>query len=134
MLKKKIKEILISKPKDVTVYGWVKTVRDQKSFTFIEINDGSTFKNLQVIADAKIPDFENLIKQLTTGTSIKIEGNLVESPGKNQSFELQAKKIEILGSCDAATYPLQKKRHSFEYLRTIAHLRPRCIAISPLTS
>ncbi len=118
MQKKRIKEILASKPNSkVTAYGWVRTVRDQKSFAFIEINDGSCLKNLQVVAEGGIP--------LTTGASVKIEGYLVESPGKNQTVELKAEKIELLGPCDSSEYLLQKKRHSFEFLRTIAHLRPR---------
>lgn len=125
-MKKKIKELLQGKPQDnVTVYGWVRTVRDQKSFAFIEINDGSTFGNLQIIVDAKIPEYAEVMKQITTGASIRAEGSLVESPGKNQSLELQASKITLIGSCNPEKYPLQKKRHSFEYLRTIAHLRPR---------
>ena len=126
MQKKKIKELLQGKPQDkVTVYGWVRTVRDQKSFAFIELNDGSTFGNLQIIVDAKTPGYEQTMKQLTTGASVRATGKLVESPGKNQSLELQASEIEVIGLCDPEKYPLQKKRHSFEYLRTIAHLRPR---------
>lgn len=111
--------------KKVTVYGWVRTVRDQKSFAFIEINDGSALANLQAIADATIPGYENAMKKLATGASVSITGHLVESPGKNQSLELRAEEIHLIGECDPAKYPLQKKRHSFEFLRTIAHLRPR---------
>jgi len=111
--------------KKVTVYGWVRTVRDQKSFAFIEINDGSALANLQAIADATIPGYENTMKKLATGASVSITGHLVESPGKNQSLELRAEEIQLIGECDPAKYPLQKKRHSFEFLRTIAHLRPR---------
>jgi asparaginyl-tRNA synthetase len=107
------------------ICGWVRTVRDQKSFAFIEINDGSTLANLQVIVDATLPNYQNILEQITTGTSLSVTGSLVESPGKNQSLELRAEHIEILGLCDPARYPLQKKRHSFEFLRTIAHLRPR---------
>lgn len=119
MLKKKIKEILQGKINDkVTVHGWVRTVRDQKTFSFIEVNDGSTLGNLQVVADGSFPD-------ITTGASVVITGHLVESPGKNQALELRASDVKILGTCDATKYPLQKKRHTFEYLRTIAHLRPR---------
>lgn len=106
----------------LTVAGWIRSVRDQKTFAFIEINDGSRLGNLQVIAEGSLrPEFE----QLTTGSSVSITGTLVESPGKKQNFELKAEKIEIYGACPAEDYPLQKKRHSFEFLRTIAHLRPR---------
>lgn len=106
----------------ITVSGWIRSIRDQKSFAFIEINDGSMLASLQVIADEPLrPEFE----KLTTGASATITGTLVESPGKNQSFELKAETILVHGTCPADEYPLQKKRHSFEYLRTIAHLRPR---------
>jgi asparaginyl-tRNA synthetase len=104
--------------KELTVCGWVRTVRDQKSFVFIEINDGSTLANLQVIAE-KAPS------ELTTGSSVAITGTLVESPGRKQAWELKSSTIHIFGTCPPEEYPLQKKRHSFEFLRTIAHLRPR---------
>ncbi|OGN57049.1 MAG: asparagine--tRNA ligase [Chlamydiae bacterium RIFCSPHIGHO2_02_FULL_45_9] len=126
MQKKKIKELLQGEPQDnVTVFGWVRTLRDQKSFAFIEINDGSTFGNLQIVLDSQCPNFVYLIKELTTGASVRVIGKLIKSPGKNQALELRASEIEIIGPCNAEKYPLQKKRHSFEYLRTIAHLRPR---------
>ncbi|MBX7066802.1 MAG: asparagine--tRNA ligase [Parachlamydiales bacterium] len=126
MLKKKIKELLKEKPNtQAVVRGWVRTVRDQKSFAFIEVNDGSTLGNLQVIADANIPHYAEAMSKLATGASVVISGELVESPGKNQALELKAKEIRVLGTCDPAKYPLQKKRHTFEFLRTIAHLRPR---------
>lgn len=119
MQKKKIKEILKGKIDDqVTVHGWVRTVRDQKTFTFIEVNDGSTLGNLQIVVDGTVPD-------LSTGASIIAHGHLVESPGKNQALELRASEVRVIGVCDPAKFPLQKKRHSFEFLRTIAHLRPR---------
>ena len=119
MQKKKIKEILQGKIGDkVTVHGWVRTVRDQKTFTFIEVNDGSTLGNLQVVVDGTVPN-------LATGASLIVHGHLVESPGKNQAVELRASDVQLIGPCDQTKYPLQKKRHSFEYLRTIAHLRPR---------
>lgn len=105
----------------VTVSGWVRTVRDQKSFAFVELNDGSCLKNLQVIVDPSIISIETL----TTGVSIKVSGLIAQSPGKNQSIELKAESIHLYGACDPTTYPLQKKRHSAEFLRTIAHLRPR---------
>lgn len=119
MHKKKIKEILQGKVNDaVIIHGWVRTVRDQKTFTFIEVNDGSTLRNIQVVYDGTIPE-------LSTGASLKVTGHLVESPGKNQALEVRASKVEVTGLCDPAKYPLQKKRHTFEFLRTIAHLRPR---------
>ncbi len=108
--------------KKLTVAGWIRSLRDQKSFAFIEINDGSRLGNLQVIAEEPLrPQFE----KLTTGASAAITGTLVESPGKGQNFELKAESITLYGSCPAEDYPLQKKRHSFEFLRSIAHLRPR---------
>ncbi|MBU6384276.1 MAG: asparagine--tRNA ligase [Verrucomicrobia bacterium] len=126
MQKKRIKELLKGKPNtEATVRGWVRTVRDQKSFAFIEVNDGSTISNLQVIADANIPRYAEILPQITTGASVVITGQLVASPGKNQSLELRAQEMRVLGTCDPAKYPLQKKRHTFEFLRTIAHLRPR---------
>lgn len=110
---------------EVTIKGWIRTVRNQKTFTFIEINDGSTLSNFQVIANPDLPQYEKLMQDMTTGASVAITGTLVESPGKNQAMELVAKEIKLIGKCDPETYPLQKKRHSYEFLRTIAHLRPR---------
>lgn len=110
---------------EVTVKGWVRTVRNQKTFSFIEINDGSTLSNFQIVANPDLPHYDTLTNDLSTGVSVAITGTLVESPGKNQDLELHAKKIEIIGKCNPDDYPLQKKRHSFEFLRTIAHLRPR---------
>lgn len=131
-MRTKIKEILHCKQpealegKSVTICGWIRTVRDQKSFAFIEMNDGSTLANLQIVADsAKVSNYTNLLSQLTTGASLSVTGSLVKSPGKNQALEIQAAEITIYGPCDPERYPLQKKRHSFEFLRTIAHLRPR---------
>jgi asparaginyl-tRNA synthetase len=105
--------------KQINICGWVRSVREQKSFAFIELNDGSTLSNLQVIAPPQ------MASSLTTGASIAIEGTLVESPGHKQKWELQATNVHVYGNCSAEDYPLQKKRHSFEFLRTIAHLRPR---------
>lgn len=111
--------------KELLVKGWVRTVRTQKNFTFIEINDGSELANLQIIADSNLSGYEALLKDITTGAAIGITGKVVKSPGVKQNIELHATNIEIIGRCDPERYPLQKKRHSFEFLRTIAHLRPR---------
>ena len=110
--------------KPVRVSGWVRTVRDSKNFGFIELNDGSFFKNLQIVfEEERIPNFKEVSK-LNVGSSIIVEGDLVETPNAKQPFELKASRIEIAGLC-APEYPLQKKRHSLEFLRTISHLRPR---------
>lgn len=102
--------------------GWVKTLRSQKEFSFLELNDGSTLGGIQIILDSTIPQKDNL----ATGAALTVEGILVKSPeGHKQQWELQARQVKVLGSCDPDTYPLQKKRHSFEFLRTQAHLRPR---------
>lgn len=111
--------------KEINVKGWVRTVRHQKTFSFIEVNDGSSLTGFQVVVDEKTPNYKQLINDVTTGCSVSVHGEVVESPGKNQALEMQAKSIEILGKCDPETYPLQKKRHSFEFLRSIGHLRPR---------
>lgn len=110
---------------NVTLKGWIRTVRNQKTFTFIELNDGSTLSNFQIIADASLPGYQQLLPRLTTGAAISASGMVVESPGKEQSVEMHATGISIIGDCSADTYPLQKKRHTFEFLRTIGHLRPR---------
>lgn len=117
----------------VTIKGWVRTVRDQKSFSFIEVNDGSTLSNFQVVANPDLPNYQKLISQLSTGVSAAFTGVLTESPGKNQQLEMHANTIEIIGTCDPETYPMQKKRHTFEFLRTIAHLRPRTNTIGAVT-
>lgn len=110
----------------VTVSGWVRTRRDSKqAFSFIELNDGSCMANLQVVVDADVPGYAETIKLVTTGASIEVSGDLKESPGAKQRVELHAKSLSLLGTADADDYPLQKKRHSFEFLREIAHLRPR---------
>ncbi|GAB6170872.1 asparagine--tRNA ligase [Paradesulfitobacterium aromaticivorans] len=107
----------------ISLQGWVRTVRNLKAFGFIELNDGTYFNNLQVVFDENLDNFKEIIK-LTVSSAIAVEGVLAESPGAKQPFELKAEKIEVLSLCPSE-YPLQKKRHSFEYLRTIAHLRPR---------
>ena len=109
--------------KDIIIEGWVKTLRDSKTFGFIELNDGTFFKNVQVVFNDSLSNFED-VKKLTLSSSIKVSGKLVLTPESKQPFEIQATNIEIESLADN-TYPLQKKRHSFEYLRTIAHLRPR---------
>lgn len=119
--------------KEMTLKGWVRTVRNQKSFAFVEVNDGSTLSNFQILVNSDMPNYDKIINQLTTGVSIAATGTLVESPGQNQALELQAKNITIIGTCDPEAYPLQKKRHSFEFLRTIAHLRPRTNTLGAVT-
>ena len=109
---------------EVLVQGWVKTRRSSKNVSFIQVNDGSTLKDLQVVVDGSLPGHE-LVESLSTGCSVSVTGSLVESPGKGQQYELQAGRLEVLGYADPEEYPLQKKRHSLEYLREIAHLRPR---------
>ena len=109
--------------KEITLEGWVRTVRDSKNFGFIEINDGSFFKNVQIVFSNELANFNEICK-LTISSSIKVTGTLVKTENAKQPFEIQATKIEIESLSDS-TYPLQKKKHSFEYLRTIAHLRPR---------
>ena len=108
----------------VTVQGWVRTKRDQKNFSFINVNDGSNMGGLQVVAEADMSGYDTVMKQVNTGTSVAILGSLVESPAKGQRVELKAEQITVYGEADD-TYPLQKKRHSFEFLRTIGHLRSR---------
>lgn len=109
--------------KEITVEGWIRTIRDSKTFGFIELNDGSFFKNVQIVISDKLNNFKELVK-LTISSSIKVVGILVLTENSKQPFEIQATSIEILNICDS-DYPLQKKKHSFEYLRTISHLRPR---------
>jgi asparaginyl-tRNA synthetase len=108
----------------VSVSGWVRTRRDAKGFSFIEINDGSCMENLQVIADTALPNYTKDIGRLTTGSAVRCEGTLKESPGGKQALELHATVVCVY-SFAPADYPLQKKHHSFEFLRQIAHLRPR---------
>lgn len=110
--------------KQVSVGGWVRTLRDSKSLGFIELNDGTFFKNVQIVfEDARIDNFKE-IARLGVGAAITVTGELVLTPGMRQPFEIKADKIVIEGECPS-DYPLQKKRHGYEFLRTIAHLRPR---------
>lgn len=113
---------------EVAVCGWVRTIRDSKTFGFIEINDGSFFKNLQIVFDDALPNFLEISK-LNVGSSLRITGIVVETPTAKQAFEIKATGIAVEGT-SVPEYPLQKKRHTFEYLRTIAHLRPRTNAFS----
>ena len=130
----KIKDIQPSQlGREVTICGWIRSVREQKSFSFIEINDGSTFAGLQTVAEKTIPHYRDLLPSLTTGASVRLTGTLVESPGHKQKWELKISHIHLFGGCPADSYPLQKKRHSFEFLRTIAHLRPRTNTQGALT-
>ena len=109
--------------KDVQVSGWVKTVRDSKSFGFIELNDGSFYSNVQIVFDDTLSNFDEICK-LSISSSIIVTGKVVETENAKQPFEIKASNVEIYNLADS-DYPLQKKRHSFEYLRTVAHLRPR---------
>lgn len=126
MERSKIVDILIA-PKlgnDVNIKGWVRTKRGSKGLSFVAINDGSCIHNMQVVVDHSLFDAE-ILKDITTGAAISIIGKLTESQGRGQSVEIQASAIEIYGKADPNSYPLQKKGHSMEFLREIAHLRPR---------
>ena len=126
MQRSKIKEIFNREQSggEVLVQGWVKTRRSSKSVTFIQITDGSTLQDLQIVVDETNPGHE-AATNLTTGCSVSVEGILVDSPGKGQRYEVQVNTLMVLGESDPDSYPLQKKRHSPEFLREIAHLRPR---------
>src|SRR5436305_5232131 len=107
----------------IQVQGWVRTRRDSKDFSFVELNDGSSLRNLQIIARNSLANYAD-IQKLTTGASLRVTGALIASQGKGQKWELVADSIEIVGAADDS-YPLQKKGHTPEFLREIAHLRPR---------
>ena len=126
MDKKGIKAILHMEPagQEVTVDGWVRTRRTSKGITFFELNDGSTIKNLQVVLEEDYPHYETIVKDITTGCSVSVTGTLIPSPAKGQQVELKVSGVTIVGGAPP-DYILQKKRHSFEFLREIAHLRPR---------
>jgi len=112
--------------KTARVQGWLRTRRDSKAgFSFLEVNDGSCQGNLQVVAPAELANYDSVVKHLHTGASLRVEGEVKASPAKGQATELLASRVELLGDADPKTYPLQKKGHSFEFLRSIAHLRPR---------
>jgi asparaginyl-tRNA synthetase len=134
----RIKQVLggeIAVGSEVTVQGWVRTRRDSKAgFSFIHLNDGSSFGNLQLVANQDLPNYEGEIRHLTTGCSLTCRGTVVESKGRGQSVEIQAAEIEVLGWVeDPDTYPVQPKKHSFEFLRTVAHLRPRTNTFGAVT-
>lgn len=121
----KVKALLKAEQgQEVLAKGWVRTKRGNKQIKFIALNDGSTVNNIQVVVDMANFD-EGLIAKITTGASISVAGDLIESVGSGQAVEIQAREIEVLGECDPVRYPLQKKNTSLEYLRTVAHLRPR---------
>ena len=130
-MKKTIKELLQTAPESqsVEVQGWVKTNRDSGSLSFIEVTDGSCLAGIQVIAESELENYATDVKHLSTGSSVHISGLLVKSPAKGQDVEVRAEKITLLGTADPETYPLQKKRHSFEFLRSITHLRSRTNAL-----
>ena len=123
--RKKVKDLLRTEPgEDVLAKGWVRTKRGNKNVSFIALNDGSTINNIQIVVDTASFD-EELLKRITTGACIGVTGKLVASQGSGQAVEIQAKEISLYGEADPNTYPLQKKGHSMEFLRSIAHLRPR---------
>jgi asparaginyl-tRNA synthetase len=113
---------------ELAVNGWVRTRRDAKGFCFLEVNDGSCLANLQVIAPETLPEYDTLIQKITTGSSVSVKGVLVDSPAQGQKFELHALSLDVPGLAPQ-DFPLQKKKHSLEFLREIAHLRPRTNSI-----
>ena len=127
----RVVDILRDQPvgRPVTVSGWLRTRRDSGGLSFLEVNDGSCLASLQVIADATLANYDGEIRKLATGAALRIQGQLVASPASGQAVEVQASAITVLGPADPATYPLQKKRHSFEFLRSITHLRSRTNAL-----
>ena len=126
MKRTKVKDLLKGEEREIIVKGWVRTRRDSKGgFSFLEINDGSCVANIQVVVDHTLPGYFSIESEMTTGSCVSVRGNLVASQGKGQSKEIQATEIEVYGPSPVETYPLQKKKHSFEFLREIAHLRPR---------
>jgi asparaginyl-tRNA synthetase len=127
MIEKRIAEILRSGQvnESVKVQGWVRTKRELKGFAFIEVNDGSSMASLQVVITEDVTGYEEFIKKANTGASVEFDGLLVASQGKGQRIEVKASSVKVYGEADPETYPLQKKRHSFEFLRDIGHLRSR---------
>lgn len=133
-MEKRIKELLASEPSDTLVKaeGWVRTKRDSKNVCFLEINDGSCLKGLQAVIDKSNYNNQNLLDKISTGASVIANGNIVKSMGGNQSVELQVKDLTLVGECPS-DYPLQKKRHTIEFLREKAYLRPRTNTFSAVT-
>ncbi len=129
-----IKDILAQKPlrQRVEIRGWLKTRRDSKDFSFLEINDGSCLANLQIIAPSDLRNYTESVLRLHTGCSLLVRGIVNKSPAKGQEVELLAEELQVYGWSDPDNYPLQKKRHSFEFLRSIAHLRPRTNSIGAI--
>ena len=127
----RVVDILRDQPvgRPVAISGWLRTRRDSGGLSFLEVNDGSCLASLQVIADATLANYDGEIRKLATGAALRIQGQLVASPASGQAVEVQASAITVLGPADPATYPLQKKRHSFEFLRSITHLRSRTNAL-----
>ena len=126
MRRSKIRDVLAREAAggEVLVQGWVKTRRSSKAVSFLQISDGSTLKDLQIVVDQSLPA-HGTVESLSTGSSVSVLGELVESPGKGQRYEVHATNVEMLGGSDPDSYPLQKKRHSLEFLREMAYLRPR---------
>jgi len=135
MNEKRINLLLRTKPvgNEVTVRGWVRTRRDSKQVSFIEVNDGSGLKNVQVVFDPSMPGFDSTLKKMGTGCAVEVRGIVRASPAKGQEIEIEAQGVRLIGECDPAVYPLQKKHHSLEFLRTLSHLRPRSNIISACT-
>jgi asparaginyl-tRNA synthetase len=133
MKRTKIKDALNAQAPvaDICIKGWVRSKRDNKGFSFLALNDGSCLATIQVVVD-HTPEIEAARERLGTGASVAVYGELVESPGQGQQWEVRGKRLEVIGEADQETYPLQKKRHSDEFLRTIAHLRPRTNKFSAL--
>ena len=123
----RIKELLRTAPADqaVEVQGWVRTCRDSGSLCFIEVTDGSCLAGLQVVAEPNLTNYESEVRRLSTGCAVKVCGRLTASPAKGQAVEVRAESVCVVGQADPESYPLQKKRHSVEFLRSISHLRPR---------
>ncbi|MFW5816199.1 MAG: asparagine--tRNA ligase [Wenzhouxiangella sp.] len=138
MLTASVRDVLAGKfaaGTEVLVQGWVRTRRDSKAgFSFIHVNDGSCFANLQLVADHSLPNYENGILRLTSGASVRCRGTVVESKGRGQNLEIQAAEVDIPGLVeDPDHYPIQPKQHSYEFLRTVAHLRPRTNTFGAVT-
>ena len=127
----RVVDILRDQPvgRPVAISGWLRTRRDSGGLSFLEVNDGSCLASLQVIVDTTLANYDSEIRKLATGAALRIQGQLVASPASGQAVEVQAGAITVLGPADPATYPLQKKRHSFEFLRSITHLRSRTNAL-----